>query len=240
MSRRGSLVLGWTLAVLAIALFASLGRWQLGRAVEKQAMLDAADRVLARREAMPLAAAADPARRSDYDWAAGRGHFDARGPFWLDNQQRAGRVGVRALALFVPEAGGAPLLVDLGWQPLPSDRTLPVIERPDGALDVRGLLVPPPSAGLKMGAGAVAQPGGGWLLTRVEPEAIAHAAGIPAIAPRMLRLDPQLRMGYERDLVLLANTLPPDKHRGYAVQWFALALAVLVTALLLTFRKSRP
>ena len=38
---------------------------------------------------------------------------------------------------------------------------------------------------------------------------------------------------------MLPNTLPPEKHRGYAVQWFALALAVLVTALVLTFRKAR-
>ena len=56
----------------------------------------------------------------------------------------------------------------------------------------------------------------------------------------MLRLDPAMELGYERDLELLANTLPPDKHRGYAVQWFGLALAVLATALILTFRRRRP
>jgi cytochrome oxidase assembly protein ShyY1 len=46
-------------------------------------------------------------------------------------------------------------------------------------------------------------------------------------------------MGYTRDLELLPNTLPPEKHRGYSVQWFALALAVLVTALVLTLRRSK-
>ena len=59
------------------------------------------------------------------------------------------------------------------------------------------------------------------------------------LAPRVLRLDPALPLGYARDLDLLPNTLPPEQHRGYAVQWFALALAVLVTALILTFRKRR-
>jgi cytochrome oxidase assembly protein ShyY1 len=31
----------------------------------------------------------------------------------------------------------------------------------------------------------------------------------------------------------------PDRHLGYAVQWFALAAAVLATAAVLTFRKPR-
>ena len=60
------------------------------------------------------------------------------------------------------------------------------------------------------------------------------------IGARVLRLDPTLPLGYARDLDVLPNTLPPEKHLGYAVQWFALALAVLATALLLTFRKAKP
>ena len=43
-----------------------------------------------------------------------------------------------------------------------------------------------------------------------------------------------------RDLDVLPNTLPPERHLGYAVQWFALALAVLATALILTTRRQRP
>jgi cytochrome oxidase assembly protein ShyY1 len=50
-------------------------------------------------------------------------------------------------------------------------------------------------------------------------------------------LDPAIPLGYARDLDVLPNTLPPERHLGYAVQWFGLALAVLVTALVLTFRK---
>jgi len=38
---------------------------------------------------------------------------------------------------------------------------------------------------------------------------------------------------------VLANTLPPERHLGYAVQWFALSAAVLVIALLLTLRARR-
>ena len=193
---------------------------------------------LAGREPHPLAAAGDAARTHDYDWAQGRGHFDARGPLWLDNQLRDGRQGVHAYRIFLPD-NAAPLLVDLGWLPLPGDRRLPPVALPKGEMDLRGLLAPPPSAGLAIGP-ALAARDGGWLLTRVELHAIDDAARLPTpLAPRVLRLDPALPLGYTRDLTLLANTLPPEKHRGYAVQWFALAAAVLVTALILTFRKAR-
>ncbi len=239
MSRRATLVLGWTLAALAIVAFASLGRWQARRAVEKQAMLDATARVLARREARDLAVAADAGHGRDYAWAQGRGRFDARGPLWLDNQQRNGRAGVRVFRIFVPERGAGPLLVDMGWLPLPPDRRMPPTTVPEGIVEVRGLLAPPPSPGLALGGG-IARQGEGWVLTRVEPEAIARETGMTRpLAPRVLRLDPALPFGHERDLELLANTLPPAKHRGYSLQWFALAAAVLATALLLTFRKPR-
>lgn len=238
MSRGATLVLGWSLAVAAMVLFAGLGRWQSHRAVEKQAMLDAAAQVLTTREVHPLAAAHDPARVDRYDWAVGEGAFDARAPLLLDNQQRDGRVGVRVYRIFAPDDAG-PLLVDLGWLPLPPSRELPQVPLPEGRMELRGLLAAPPSSGIRLGRGLV-QVEEGWLLTRVDMGAIADATGLSVpLAPRVLRLDPAMPLGYERDLELLANTLPPDKHRGYAVQWFGLALAVLATALILTFRRRR-
>lgn len=239
MSRRHTMVIGWLLTVLAIASFTNLGFWQSRRAVEKQAMLDAAAQTLKARDPVPLAAAADPARRRDYDWAGGRGGFAARPPLLLDNQLRNGQAGLRVYRMFYPERGGE-LLVDLGWLPLAGDRALPTIVFPaHGIVEIRGLLAPPPSSGLRLGP-AMARSGDAWLLTRVDLAAIKREVGNPglALAPRVLRLDPALPIGYDRDLQLLVNTLPPAKHRGYALQWFALALAVLATALILTFRRS--
>lgn len=238
MTRRGHLLVGWTLAVAAIVLFTSLGTWQSRRAVEKQAMLDAAAEVLARRVPRGLEAAADPERRHAYDWAEGRGEFLDRAPLLLDNQQHEGRVGVRAYRVFQPESGQR-LLVDLGWLPIGGQREMPDIGLPSGTQRLGGLLSAPPSAGLALGP-AMAREGDAWLLTRVDMDAIARALDLgESLAPRVLRLDPALPLGYTRDLVLLPNTLPPDKHRGYAVQWFGLALTVLATALILTFKKKR-
>ncbi|MDH5824567.1 SURF1 family protein [Luteimonas sp. RD2P54] len=236
MSRRRTLLAGWTLALLAMALFATLGTWQLGRQEQKQRRLDEAALTLQRREPQPLAAAADQAAARALGWAAGTGRYLDLPAVLLDNQQRGGRPGVRVHRAFSPEPGGVPLLVDLGWLPLPADRRMPPLPPPPAARHVAGLLAPPPSAGL---ARAALQPqaDGTLLATALEPKSVAAALGLPALAPRVLRLDPELAGGHARDLEVLPNTLPPERHLGYAVQWYGLALAVLVTALVLTFRR---
>lgn len=239
MSRFRNGVFGWAAALLLAAGFAWLGQWQYGRSAEKEAMLADAAEVLSSRTPVPLAVAAQADRAERLDWAAGHGRFADAPAFLLDNQRHDGRVGVRAYRVFQPD-DGAPLLVDLGWLPIGAGRAMPAVPTPDGALEVRGLLAPPPSPGLRVGEG-MARAGDDWLLTRVEPAAIARAAGLDGtLAPRVLRLDPALPFGHPRDLALLPNTVPPERHLGYAVQWFGLAATVLLVALVLTLRRRRP
>lgn len=232
------LPVGWTLAVLAISLFGSLGAWQWGRAEQKEAMLAETARVLAERQPQPLASAADPARTQAYDWAAGEGEFLPAPAILLDNQTRDRQPGVRAYRVFQPAAAGAPLLVELGWLPVPGDRTMPAVAPLPGAQRITGLLVPPPSEGIAQAPPAV-QPDGSLLVIALQRQELAQALGLSSLAPRVLKLDPDLPLGYARDLDILPNTLPPERHVGYAVQWFGLAGAVLVTALVLTWRSRR-
>ena len=238
MSGRGNIAFGWLLALLVIALFARLGFWQLDRMHQKQAMLDAVHAVLHDRRAQPLAVAANPQRSTGYDWSAGVGRFAALPAILLDNQGRGERAGVRAYRVFQP-ASGTPLLVELGWLPLPGDRRMPSVPI-TAATQVAGLLVPPPSAGIAH-APAVAQPDGTLLAIALDLPMLRDTLRLPALAPRVLKLDPAQALGvgpgYARDLDILPNTLPPERHLGYAVQWFGLAIAVLVTALVVTFRK---
>jgi cytochrome oxidase assembly protein ShyY1 len=235
---RRNAVFGWLLALLAIGLFARLGFWQLARMHEKRAMLDAVQQVLDAREPRPLALAGDGARARAYDWAAGNGRFAEVPAVILDNQGRDERPGVRVYRVFLPDAG-APLLVELGWQPLPGDRTMPEVPRPHDTR-VAGLLLPPPSPGLARGT-PVPQADGSLLVIAMDLPVLREALGLEALAPRVLKLDPAQSLagapGYVRYLDILPNTLPPDRHLGYAVQWFGLAVAMLVIALVLTFRK---
>lgn len=244
MTSRRTLVAGWVLALAVAALFARLGAWQLARMHEKQAMLDAVHATLQAKAPAPLALAADPARTREYDWAAGEGRFLDLPAVVLDNQGREDRgAGVRAYRVFQPAGGGAPLLVELGWLPMPGDRTLPRVPLPAGVHAVAGLLLPPPSAGLARGV-ATPQADGTLLAIALQPEALRGPLHLAApLAPRVLKLDPAQALpagepAYVRDLDILPGTLPPERHLGYAVQWFGLAIAVLATALVVTFRKS--
>ena len=227
----------YLLALAVVIGFIALGRWQLQRATFKEHLIAQSALVLDRRVPVALAAAND-IDANDFVWVAGEGRFLAQPALLLDNQTRAGQHGVRIYRLFQPEVSRRPLLVELGWRPLPPQRTLPHEPTLDGRYRLQGLLAPPPSPGLAIGAADQLQADGSHLLTRIDIGVLAKSLALPGgLAPRVLRLDPALKLGYARDLEILANTLPPARHRGYAVQWFALAATVGVIALYFMFRR---
>jgi len=242
-TRTRTLWFGWMLAVLAMAGFCTLGGWQMHRMRLKQAMLDAVGAVLEQRAAAPLVLA--QTRTQGYDWTRGTGRFADAPAVLLDNQVRNGRAGVRAYRVFLPAAdphradlAPLPLLVELGWLPLDDRRALPEIPRPQGVQWLEGLLAPPPATGI-VKAPAVLEANGEIVTISLAAANLPELLHQPRLAARVLRPDPALPLGYARDFDVLPNTLPPERHLGYAIQWYALALAVLVTAILLTFRAFR-
>ena len=237
MSVRRHPVFLWAIALLATALFARLGFWQLERADEKRDMLGKASSALSSRMPKPLSVIADKQRITDYDWIAVEGRFADAPAVLLDNQQQGGKVGVRAYRVFVLK-DGLPVLVDLGWTALPPDRTMPHVVRDVERKRLVGLLLPPPGQGLDMGA-PVRQSNGALLATAIDLSTLRVALQLPALAPRVLRPENDASLGYARDFDILPNTLPPERHIGYAVQWFGLAATALLTALLLSWRRRR-
>lgn len=239
MSRqRHTFAIGWIATVVLVTVFCLLGCWQWRRMHEKEAMLAAVAQVIEAKRVQPLSLATDPTREKDYDWSAGKGYFTDSPAWLLDNQQREGQPGVRLFRVFNAEGMSAPLLVEMGWLPVSASRELPAIETmPSKQTEISGLLMPPPSRGLL--TGTPSQTVSGYLVIALDPATIASTLGVPAIAPRIVRLDPALPIGHARDLDVLPNTLPPEKHLGYSVQWFALAAAVLIIALVLSYRSRR-
>lgn len=235
MMRQHTRLIGWVAAVLLMTVFCLLGRWQLQRMEQKQALLDQEVPARAQTLALGPALAAPPQLR----WVEDEGRF-LPGTVLLDNQMREGRAGLKVYQPFRSD-GGAVVLVDLGWLPMPADRTVPVITPRSGPTRLGGLLAPPPAPGLAVGP-AITATGQRevWLASRMPPQEVAAALELEAALPySVLRLDPTLPGGYARDLELLPNTMPPSRHLGYAVQWFGLALTVLVVALVLEWRRHR-
>ena len=210
--------------VLVELLLLRLGFWQLSRAAQKQQQLDALQVVLTQKHAGDISTASP--QNTDFDWVQGILRFQTKPMLLLDNQRRGQQVGVIVYQAGLNESGQA-FLVDLGWLPVAGNRQFPMTVPLTGPVAVSGLLMPPPSAGIAMGNAQSQMPDGRLLLTRMDLPALAKQLQKP-LANRVLRLDPALPIGYQRDLDVQANTLSPEKHRAYAVQWFGLAVALLL------------
>jgi cytochrome oxidase assembly protein ShyY1 len=234
------------LLLLAFAIasgFVRLGFWQLHRAAYKDTLIADSRRVLAQRHALPLTTAFDrTAGEGQYAWVAGEGRFLPVPAVLLDDQIRDGQPGLRVYRVFQPDGSAHALLVEFGWRALASHREIPAEPPPPaGEVHVAGLLSPPPAAGLMPGGADVQrEPDGSLLLIRLDPAQVAAAMKIDGgLAPRVLRLDPAIKLGYARDLQVLSGAMTPERHRGYALQWFGLAAGLTIASLIVFFRKKK-
>jgi surfeit locus 1 family protein len=223
------------------AAFAGLAHWQYQRGEQKAKWLQQAEQArLAAPIALVDALAESSGKEAFARPVAGVIELRAQPRLLLDNQQREGRVGLREYALSRPRGSDpdAPwLLVDLGWLPMSAQRELPTLEPLPAHLEARGLLTALPGQGLRLGSNP-AFSNSPLLLGYLDPAEIGERLGL-AVDTRLLRLDPALDVGHLRDLDVLPNTLPPERHRGYALQWAGLSVAAFVITFLLWFRSRR-
>lgn len=222
--------------VLLIA-FVSLGNWQLQRAEEKRAILAEFER--------GAEAAHRPLDLSVRPWEALRFQpveFHARylpaRQFLLDNQVRDGRVGYRVITPAIHEATGQLLLVERGWVPRESvPGRLPdvVSGLPAGRGLIRGQVYVPFGEGYRLGGMDDGTPGWPRVVQYLDFEAMGERLG-REVAPITIRLDPDHPHGFHRDW---RPVLPmgAERHLAYAVQWYGMALALVVIAVVLLIRR---
>jgi len=221
-----------SLVVLALfPLLVWLGFWQLDRADEKRALLAGFE---ARRTAAPVpVGATELAEQPAFTRVALQGSFDAGHSLLLDSRTRAGAAGVELLQPFYDQPSGLWLLVNRGWLAWPDRRTPPQFTTPDTPLKLTGWVY--------------LQPGEDFLLKQTESAGwpkLVNSVDAPALwqvlgrggASFQVRLDPG-SAAYQVDWPIVA--MGPEKHLGYAVQWFALALALLALFIYLGIRNAR-
>jgi len=208
-----------TLCVLPLlGLLLWLGTWQVHRAAEKQALYSAFEKGSG--AAVPLADVRTPQR---YLHVQITGHFVADHQILLDNMPHADSVGYRVLTPFVSTAGQW-VLVDRGWVPAGINRTrLPDVSVPEEIRTLLGRVDEFPRPGVRLGAAEEA----GWPRRMNFPtqQSLQRALGRP-VFERLVLLDANEPDGYVRDWH--PGGLPPMRHLGYAIQWFALALTLAV------------
>lgn len=227
------------LAAAALAAFVSLGYWQLGRAREKQALIDS---FIAGNLTSVDATGIGFGEIARYQHVRLRGSYDATRQVLLDNMPstRTGRPGFRVLTPLERSDGKGWVMVDRGWVPLGATRE----HTPDVTVDgrereVRGRLDRLPVPGLRLGQ-AVAPGAESWPRIMNFPLEVEVEATLGAeVESRIVLLDPDLPDGYEREWRPSLG-FGPERHLGYAIQWFAAALAAVVIFLALSLRREPP
>lgn len=224
---------GWGPSLMVLVLLPvllGLGWWQLSRAEDKRELLD---QVAKARAAAPVSVAALLAEDlPGFRRVRLEGYFDERHSLLLDNRTRHGRPGVELLQPFL-DGSGHWLLVNRGWLPWPDRRQLPDFTTPSRQIALTAWVYRPPDSLIVLKNPASDD----WprLINRVDAPALwaeLEREGLPV----ELRLEPgPVSYGVEWPVV----NLTPDKHLGYAVQWFALAAALFVLFLYLGIHNAR-
>lgn len=210
-----------------------LGTWQLQRAQDKQAILE--QRSTARQaEPMRLADATEPASQYGRRVVVSGDYLTER-QLLLDNQIWQSAAGYRVWTPLRLDDGRL-VFIDRGWVPRSADRaTPPRPDAPAGRQRVTGLWRSLPEPGMRLAApDACEQSGWPRVLNYPTAAQVECQYEAPVLAGIVL-LDESLPGGFERDWQSVGT--PPQRHIGYAVQWYAMALAVLVIFLIMNTKR---
>lgn len=237
-------------AVLTVAATVSLGRWQLSRAAQKEALQADIDAqklkpALTQAEFLALEKASDSLHRP----VRLRGLWLPTQTVYLDNRQMHGTPGFYVLTPFALEGTEQAVMVQRGWiQRNFVDRTqLGAVETPAGIVEVTGLIEPPPSHLLELGtsaptpvpaasapattasapaAPAPASEGYSPIRQNLDLEAFRAETKLPLRTDVSLQQSGPASEGLQRDWP--APALGLERHYGYAFQWFGLSALVVI------------
>lgn len=217
-----------------LGLLIGLGFWQLDRGAEKQRLLND---FASRSRDLPLQL--DGEQRSadglQFRSVTVEGAYDGNHQYLLDNRTYHGVAGYHVLTpLRIADKVG--VLVNRGWVPVGERRErLPPVPVPKQIVKLRGRIALPTANALVIGPDGYE--GDGWprVIQRIELATMEQQLGY-ALLPYLVQLDPAAASGFVRDWHPNLG-IGPDRHRGYAFQWFALAVALMVVYLVVNTRR---
>ena len=223
-----------TVAVLAVAVTA--GWWQVGRAREKQAMIESFQRGTQSSVELEGNVTVDELPRYQHVLAAGQ--YEPERQILIDNMpSQVGHPGFRVLTPFRRAGSERLLLVDRGWVPLGATRQdLPPVIVSAELRTVSGRLDTLPAPGVRVGdAGVAGDTSWPRVLNFPRQQDIEQVLGA-SVEARIVLLDPAAPDGYER-VWRPAMRFGPERHLAYAIQWFVFGLVALIIFIALSLRR---
>lgn len=206
-------------AVFLIVLFVSLASWQLDRAAEKEALASLFDNT-----GSPVTFVSSRDFEL-YQPVAASGRYLPGRQILIDNIVQGGQLGYYVITPFETVTGGPLLLVNRGFVRRNQSGGLPAVDVGSESRDISGRIGRLPRVAVRPGEAFEGDQG--WPKTAVYPrrEDIAAVLGRDIAAPVLL-LAPDADDGFIRQWQ--PEQKGPMMHYGYAFQWSALALTVLV------------
>jgi len=220
-------------AAVMIPLMVSLGFWQLQRADEKAALAASFEERQQQRPAPLSVLWGEPDDSLAYLPVRLSGSFLPREYFLLDNQVRNGRVGYEVLAIVQLADQAGSVLMNRGWIAGDFNRELlPAVPEVAGPVQITGHVYVAPGAPYLLVEQELA-PTWPKRIQAVEMNLIAPVVTEflgGKMFPYPVRIDADQRGALAVDWQVVNSS--PQKHQGYAVQWFAMAVVLLVFYLL--------
>ena len=213
------------LAAVMVALIAlSLGNWQSRRAEEKQRL--ASEQTL--QAALPpldmqlLNEGKAPAYFRSVHIT---GSFIAQWPIYLDNRPYQGKAGFYLLMPFKLKDSEKTLLVMRGWLPRDAQNRvhLPIIPTPEGVLQLEGKVRESVGHVMQLGSEPALQ--SGVIRQNFEVAELSKASGLK-LENFIIEQTSDVDDGLIRDWP--QPSLGMEKPRGYAFQWYGLAVTALL------------
>lgn len=236
-SRRWGALVVFLAALCGVGITASLGMWQIDRARQKESMAQERHHREAQDELDARLLDAEVWQKDKQGEMLHRrirvtGQWLEQHTVYLENRQMHGRPGFLVLTPLRLEGRQTVILVQRGWVPRHFlDRTaLPAIQTPSGAVTLQGRLAPWPSRIYDFGGQDQ-----GPIRQNLDHLAYRLQTGLDLSESSLLQTDADSE-GLQRAWPDVASGV--EKHRGYALQWFA--LSGLIALLYVWFQIVRP
>jgi len=226
----------WRITLFCLVLvpvMIGLGFWQLQRAEDKAALATSWEERQAQRPAPLPELVNKPATELAYAPVQLNGSFLEEEYFLLDNRIHHGQFGYEVLGILQLADGSGSAVVNRGWiAGDASRRTLPPVPWVQGRVTITGHVYVSPGAPYQL---AEQQLGPDWpkRIQAVEMEKLGpaiEALNGDSVFPYPIRMDADAPGALLVDWMIV--NMSPQKHQGYAVQWFTMAAVLFIFYLL--------
>jgi surfeit locus 1 family protein len=233
-------LVGSLATLVLLTLLINLGFWQLRRAEEKRTIIEQFSGGAVTTEVL---SASNVSELPLLQHVTIDGRFDTAQQVLLDNMPASkdasgfGKPGYRVLTPL--RSDRQIVLVDRGWVPLGQTRDqLPDVQVEDRLRTVHGRLADLPRAGIRL-QGAPERESWPRVLNYPTLQELQALYGT-TLLPRIVLLDESEPDGFRRDWSARYSVTEfgPERHIGYAVQWFGLAFALLVIYIVVGFKQA--